>query len=73
MLKRWMYEMRWWKWFLLDGGWPTHTLYFGVYRLDKTSRRIIIQRTMEAWEKREPAFEGTYPHRRDETPKGAAQ
>jgi hypothetical protein len=55
--RRWAmlaYHVRWWRWFLFTGHWPTRTLYSGPYRLDKESRRLIIERVESEKAKHEP-------------------
>ena len=59
-MKRLIYEIRWWYWFLWKSRWPMKTLYFGPYRLDKDSRRIIIERSDAAWEACEPSYQGKF-------------
>jgi hypothetical protein len=39
------------------------TLYCGPWRLDKESRRLIIERIEREKAEREPMFRGGYPHR----------
>lgn len=52
---KWLaFKIRWWKWFLFDGAWPARTLYFGPYRLDADSRRVIIERHEREWLSRAP-------------------
>lgn len=63
-IARIVYEFRWWHWFLFTGRWPMRTLYLGAYRLDKQSRRVIIDRIEEEKYANEPAFRGTYPNNR---------
>ena len=47
---RWLrWKVRWWKWFLFEGP-STRVLYFGMARLDRSSRRILFER----WLAQEP-------------------
>jgi len=63
-IARILYEIRWWRWFLFTGKWPVRTLYFKAYRLDRESRRLIIDRIEREKFANEPMFRGTYPKRR---------
>ena len=49
-------RLRWYWWWLFDYSrcWPIRTLYGGTYRLDRESRRIIIDRAEAESLKREP-------------------
>lgn len=66
MISRFLYEIRWWRWFLFGGRWPMQTLYGGAYRLDRESRLVIIARIEKEHADAEPSFLGTYPHRTGE-------
>jgi hypothetical protein len=59
-IERLVYEVRWWHWFLFTGQWPFHTLYGGAYRLDRDSRRRIIERVEKEKASHEPAYHGRY-------------
>lgn len=62
-IERAIYEVRWYWWLLTGTGWPIQTLYFGAYRLDRASRRLIIERAERENRSREPMFRGGYPKR----------
>ena len=63
MAARFIYEIRWWKWFLTPA-WDFKSLYFGPSLPDRESRHMMIDRYERQHADREPQFMGTYPHRK---------
>ncbi len=56
-MKRLAFEIRWWRWFFSNPPWPVW-MYQGPAKLDKESRKIILDRLDAEWFAREPLWEG---------------
>lgn len=52
------FKIRWWRWFLFGLEWKPGELYFAPWRLDKESRKVIMDRAWSKWLEKEPRREG---------------